>query len=240
KIKVEDNKVANEYLSPNGFIFKFSIFIFLLKVLSIHFKVFVSSSMETIVLILDDGWCSNANLETAGYKINTHGNVCLLQTKPFFKLIESRLGLDHVLNMHERFNILFNLWYSIFRCDRSADVAFLRCENAVAYKCWSKLEKQERDRELLAIIFSLHSFRSNLAGKRIIEKGSMRTELNRMALDIFSSFASHCISIKTCWIERERETEADELSRSDNYDIFGVTIELFEYINNWKGPHAID
>ena len=201
------------------------------------------------------------------------GNVCLFQTKGFFWLIETRLSWDNRLYIQDLYdNLMF--WHSVFSSEfhkrlfndflptvlvysdasAIAGAAYIDCEGAVAHKTWSVEEKLQSStfRELLAIHFSLYSFRKKLSGKRviwntdskncvqIIEKGSMKKDLNGMALDIGSVCASYCISLEPHWIKRENNVLADDLSRIVDYDDYGVSDDFFHYIDTLYGPHSVD
>lgn len=117
------------------------------------------------------------------------GNVCLLQTKIFFRHIESRSHWDGKIDISDCFDTL-QFWSRCFSkvlskpffqgplpevivySDASAvaGAAFIECDNVVSHKTWSEFERSQSStyRELLAIDFALSSFKSKLAGKHVV------------------------------------------------------------------------
>jgi len=100
--------------------------------------------------------------------------------------------------------------------------------------------------------FGLKSFGSVLAQKlvvwktdnqavtSIVCKGSMKPELNHMALAIFEHCAHMQIDLRVQWISRAFNTEADALSRLSDTDDWQIKPEIFAEINTMWGPFTID
>lgn len=117
------------------------------------------------------------------------GNVCLLQTKPFFKLIEMRRNWDSKIDISSCVEVV-QMWENILKepfqkdlfndrlpeifvySDASATggAGYIEHEGSVALKLFSEFEKQQSStyRELLAIDFVLDSFRLKLSGKTVL------------------------------------------------------------------------
>ena len=80
-------------------------------------------------------------------------------------------------------------------------------------------------RELAAIVFALESFVPVLEGSlvkwftdsqtaaKIIEVGSMKLDLHRLAVKIFQFCAEHSIRLEVQWIPRTENEKADYISR---------------------------
>ena len=85
-------------------------------------------------------------------------------------------------------------------------------------------------RELAAIVFALESFAPILEGSlvkwftvsqtaaRIIEVGSMKLDLHRLAIKIFLFCAEHSINLEVQWIPRTENEGADYISRLVDFD----------------------
>lgn len=202
------------------------------------------------------------------------GNVCLLQTKSLYMVIESRRSWDAridilncrqclmfwqvVFKTHTFYRQLFkDILPSVFVYSDASSVggaAYIEHDNVVSHKLWSQVEAEKSStyRELAAIEFSLRSFICKLAGKcvrwhtdskncvKIVEKGSMKPELQMLASSIYKMCIEKCISLEIVWIGRELNCKADEYSRMIDYDDYGVSQEFFEYIDSLYGPHDVD
>ena len=78
---------------------------------------------------------------------------------------------------------------------------------------------------------------------RIIETGSMKSDLQWFATEIFFLCYNNNISLKGEWISREQNQEADWASReADILDIedWGITAAFFTILNNLYGPFTLD
>lgn len=119
---------------------------------------------------------------------------------------------------------------------------------------WSEFEKEKSStwRELKAIELGLLSFHRVIEGKtvkwftdnqncvKIIESGSMKSDLQEIALGIFQICLSKGISIDAQWIPRNENLRADYLSKIIDYEDWGVTDEFFEFMSKIWGPYDID
>ena len=121
------------------------------------------------------------------------------------------------------------------------------------FQAFSSLESglDSNARELLAILYSLKSFRASLTGKEvkvftdsknaasIFAKGSNSPRLYAIALDIFAYCASHDISLKVEWIPRSLNSYSDSVSRLIDYD-WAVSTIFFHHVSSVFGPFDVD
>lgn len=107
-------------------------------------------------------------------------------------------------------------------------------------------------RELKAVEMVMYSFEKKLSGHRvkwftdnqavarITTHGSMKIELQRIALDIFSFCVRHNISLEVEWVPRTQNERADFISRIVDHDDWSIADSVFEYFDMLWGPHSID
>ena len=74
----------------------------------------------------------------------------------------------------------------------------------------------------------------------ITQVGSKNDDLQTLALDIYHVCACSGISLEVEWIPRAQNDRADYLSRIVDYDDWGITTEIFRYLDKNFGPHTID
>ena len=122
------------------------------------------------------------------------------------------------------------------------------------YKAFSSMEStlDSNGRELLAILYSLKSFKSLIQGKVvklytdsknasvIASKGSTSLRLQRHALEIFQFCAVNNVSIEIEWVPRSLNEYADSLSRVIDFDDWSVSTDFFAYISSLFGPFTVD
>ena len=125
-------------------------------------------------------------------------------------------------------------------------------EDCVCHKLWEPSERSKSStwRELAAIDFSLESFAPILEGSlvkwftdsqtaaRIIEVGSMKLGLHRLAIKIFQFCAEHSIRLEVQWIPRTENEKADYISRLLDFDDWQITHDLFLSLEELWGPHS--
>ena len=104
------------------------------------------------------------------------------------------------------------------------------------------LESSTR-RELKAIELALCSFQHVFSGKslnwytdnqncgKIVEAGSMKENLQAIAMSILSICLINGISIDIQWIPREGNTQANYLSKIIDYQDWGVSEFFLDYMN---------
>jgi len=127
-------------------------------------------------------------------------------------------------------------------------------EFELLYKAFSSIESalDSNGRELLAILYSLKSFRSLIRGKVvklytdnknasvIASKGSTSLKLQRQVLEIFQFCAVNNLSIEIEWVPRSLNEYADSLSRVVDFDDWSVSTGFFAYISSLFDPFTVD
>lgn len=140
----------------------------------------------------------------------------------------------------------------------ASNVAAAACtveiDRKIFHKMWTTDEALESStwRELKAIELALRSFQHVFSGKslnwytdnqncvKIVEAGSMKENLQAIAMSIFSTCLINGISIDIQWIPREGNTQADYLSKIVDYEDWGVSEHFFYFMNELWGIYTID
>ena len=103
-----------------------------------------------------------------------------------------------------------------------------------------------------AVDFSLESFPPVLEGSlvkrftdsqsaaKIVEVGTMKLDLHRLAVKIFQFCAEHNNRLEVQWIPRTESEKADYISRLIDFDDWQITPEFFLRLEKLWGPHTID
>ena len=106
--------------------------------------------------------------------------------------------------------------------------------------------------ERTSIDFSLQSFAPILEGSlvkwftdsqtaaRIIEVGSMKLDLHRLAIKIFQFCEEHSIRLEVQWVPRTENEKADYISHLLDFDDWQITHDLFVSLEKLWGPHTVD
>ena len=114
-------------------------------------------------------------------------------------------------------------------------------EEHICHRLWgpSECSKSSSWRELAAIDFSLESFAPVLedslikwftdsqSAAKVVEVGSMKLDLHRLAVKIFQFCAEHNIRLEVQWIPRTENEKADYISRLIDFDDWQITPEFF-------------
>ena len=100
-------------------------------------------------------------------------------------------------------------------------------------------------RTLRCIAFSIkhHKFKwytDNAGVCSIISKGSMKTDLQNIALDIFSYCVENCVILDVESIPRTLNEKADYFSKIIDFDDWGLSAELFYILQSKWGPLDVD
>ena len=141
-------------------------------------------------------------------------------------------------------------------CDASATgTGAIVCNDVhTAHKQWSKVQatKSSTWRELNTILFAISSFLPIVSGSqlkiytdsqpaaRIVEVGSMNTELQGIANDIFQICMHHNIRIEVEWIPRNKNEQADFVSRLVDTDDWMISTPFFHILTKLWGPFSVD
>lgn len=119
---------------------------------------------------------------------------------------------------------------------------------------WTSEESNKSStwRELRAVLLFLNTHKGILQKQsikwysdcqnviKILNKGSMKPELNDMALSIYRFCITYSIDLSMEWIPRELNTVADTLSKCLDLDDWGVSDRIFAYFSKTVGPFTLD
>ncbi|XP_046567698.1 uncharacterized protein LOC124276085 [Haliotis rubra] len=119
---------------------------------------------------------------------------------------------------------------------------------------WNQEEARQSStwRELKAVYMVLASLVSSLDRRKvkwftdnqnivsIVDKGSMKSHLQSIAVDIFDVCLKHNIDLSIQWLPRNGNLQADYLSRLVDYDDWGIASVVFGSIDKLWGPHHVD
>jgi len=74
----------------------------------------------------------------------------------------------------------------------------------------------------------------------IVEQGSSKPKLNKLAAQIFLLCAEHSLFLRVRWVPREKNVKADIMSKQLTSGCWGVRWQWFEELERRWGPHDID
>ena len=83
-------------------------------------------------------------------------------------------------------------------------------------------------------------FSDNQSVVSFLMKGSMKPDLQVIAMDVFSLSVQNNISLELEWIPRTSNEKADYLSKIVDYDDWSVGDEVFHALNRMWGPYSVD
>ncbi len=75
---------------------------------------------------------------------------------------------------------------------------------------------------------------------KILAKGSIRPDLQKVALSVFEFCKQNKISIYPVWIPREENQESDEMSKICDKSDWYINPEIFRFLNSIWGNFTID
>jgi hypothetical protein len=116
-------------------------------------------------------------------------------------------------------------------------------EEACKSSTWRELRAVElyivlRSRELAGLAVKWYT--DNQAVPRILYKGSMSAELQQSALNVFQVCVNNDIQLSVDWIPRYLNEAADDLSKTPDFDDWGIADKIFNLLERVVGPHTID
>ena len=171
-------------------------------------------------------------------------------------VIEELFFWKNVTRLNSRNVLQYSLPQVLFYCDASHSGcgAWAECGDMKFNYAWTDTEKSKSStwRELKGIALALIAFSPRLRGKCIkvfsdnkgvdamIKKGSMRSDLHNLSIEIDLFCRSHNIKLQVQWIPRELNVEADILSREIDFDDWSVSQVFFNFMEQLWGPHTVD
>ena len=87
---------------------------------------------------------------------------------------------------------------------------------------------------------SLQVVSDNKNVKHILQVGSKKVKLNDICLDIVQSCDDNDVTLSASWVPREKNQEADSLSRKGDNDDWGMQWWVFKMLDEKWGPHTYD
>ena len=114
---------------------------------------------------------------------------------------------------------------------------------AIRSSTWRELEAVKR--VLLSLIMTLKGqsvqwVTDNTGVVSILQSGSRKPYLHYVALDVWNVCQEHDITLSPVWVPRERNSEADFLSKCGDSDDWEVTWDKFTELDTKWGPHDVD
>lgn len=127
-------------------------------------------------------------------------------------------------------------------------------DTPIFYKTWSEIEMRQSSawRELQCINYALPSFRDLLASqtvkwftdnqsvKSILESGSMKLHLHKIALDVYYFTKHNNILLEVEWIPRTQNEKADYLSKMIDPEDWRVKDTYFQTVSAYWGNFTLD
>ena len=83
-------------------------------------------------------------------------------------------------------------------------------------------------------------FTDSQVAAKIVEVGSMKLGLHKMARRIFDICIRSGIHLEVQWIPRTSNQQADYISRLIDTDDWQITEEFFLFLDDLWGPHSVD
>lgn len=178
--------------------------------------------------------------------------VCARSWNSYIKLSnESKNQLEFWKETIQSLNIRF--LSDVGACSRvvysdASNVAYAGYEvgtvNGIAHGSWSPDEKNKSStwRELCGVYRVLKSlihvlssqrvkwFTDNKGVSSIVAKGSMKSDLQYLAMKIFNFAAQYSIHLEVEWVPREKNIRADYFSKIVEKDDWGIGWDIFEMI----------
>ena len=87
---------------------------------------------------------------------------------------------------------------------------------------------------------SIKWYTDNKGVTSVLKKGSMCSDLNVCALQIHAICVEYHIDISIDWVPREKNEQADALSKGQDHDDWAVHDRIFKLFNKTHGPFTLD
>ena len=147
---------------------------------------------------------------------------------------------NSVDNLNKRFMLENSMTKVLTYSDASNSAAgayVVNVKDAVFQAFWSDEESKKSStyREIKAVLFALENFKQEFMCKKvkwftdsqnyvtIINTGSFNTELQELAFQIYQICVHNSILLNIQWISRNKNVLADGISKSLDYDDWGVS-----------------
>ena len=164
---------------------------------------------------------------------------------------------NHIMQINTKHCFQPVVYHKIVYSDASSFACGALLRNGSEFVCHKMFSEDELSRsstyrELVTILYALHAFGSllhnssikwftdNQATAKIVEVGSMKTELQKTACEIFSHCFCYSIDLYIEWIPRELNKQADFISKIRDCDDWQITQGLFMELNELWGPYTVD
>ena len=83
-------------------------------------------------------------------------------------------------------------------------------------------------------------FSDSQSACKIIQVGSLRSDLHAIALEIFQFYANNGIELELQWIPRTEIERADYISRIIDIDDWQISADCFMSLEESLGVHSVD
>jgi len=130
----------------------------------------------------------------------------------------------------------------------------VKVADSIFHRNWSVTEcsKSSTYRELKGVTLALDAYKDRLQNRsvqwfsdsqscvKIVSSGSMKSELQFEAIQIYNICIQNNIRLNVAWVPRGDNTIADEISKYFDRDDWGVSKEFFNFMDSVWGPFTVD
>jgi ribonuclease HI len=130
----------------------------------------------------------------------------------------------------------------------------VKTNNSLVHYMWTLEQRRQSStwRELKAVEITVMSLKEIMCNRlvklytdnqnvvKIVNKGSMKKELQNLSLSIFSICLQNNIKLETEWIPRSQNEIADAFSKIFDFDDWSVGEHVFQFFNRKWGPFDYD
>ncbi len=132
--------------------------------------------------------------------------------------------------------------------------AILNVDEKVFHSNWTEEERNGSStwRELKTVVLAAQAFELYLKNRTIawftdnqnvvsvVSKGSRRSELQDLALQLFAICVRSHINLDIKWVPRGLNTQADSISQILDHDDYTINDNVFRKLDSLWGPHTVD